>query len=179
MHWQKSKIVPGTDGKYKLSYYGVLRKLVKGKWVKAKLVLNKRSRKQTTLILNNKQTTISISLLMGITFLNHKPCKQKVIDHKNNDCTNDALYNLQAISHRQNTTKDRKRLVSTQSGIRLKRGKYRPYITINRKQISLGNHENEQLATYVRNMALSMVNRYKGNREEFIKEIILAIYNGN
>ena len=46
--------------------------------------------------------------LMAMTFLDYKPEKGLVIDHIDNDRTNDKLENLQIITHRENNTKERK-----------------------------------------------------------------------
>ena len=51
----------------------------------------------------------NISVLVAISFLNHKPNGHKlVVDHINNIPTDDKLYNLQLITHRENLTKDKK-----------------------------------------------------------------------
>tara|TARA_R110002012_G_C11500662_1_gene597293 strand:+ start:246 stop:743 length:498 start_codon:yes stop_codon:yes gene_type:complete len=51
----------------------------------------------------------NIGSLVAWAFLKHKPNGHKiVVDHINNIPTNDKLYNLQLITQRKNTTKDRK-----------------------------------------------------------------------
>ena len=88
---------------------------------------------------NGKKKQFYIHQLMAITFLNHTPdYYNKIIDHKNNIRTDNRLDNLQIITHRENSTKDRKRNLPTGVSL-LKNGKYRSQIWKNNKKVSLGN----------------------------------------
>lgn len=60
------------------------------------------------LSLNGKVKTLKVHQLVAITFLNHKPCGHKlVIDHIDNNKLNNSLENLQIITQRENSSKDR------------------------------------------------------------------------
>jgi len=61
-----------------------------------------------------KSKTIGISVLVAITFLNHQPSGSTsglVVDHIDNNKLNNHVDNLQIITNRENTTKDKKGLV--------------------------------------------------------------------
>ena len=93
--------------------------------------------------LNNK--TITIHKLIAISFLNHKPCGHKiVVDHINNIRTDNRLENLQLITHRFNSSKDKKGL-SKYTGVywHKKANKWCSEIYISGKKFYLGLFENE------------------------------------
>ena len=57
---------------------------------------------------NGKWTIYTVHQLMAIVFLNHKPCGYKlVVDHKNNIKTDNRLCNLQVITNRENSSKEK------------------------------------------------------------------------
>ena len=98
--------------------------------------------------LNLNGTTQRIYVLMAITFLNHKRCGHKrVVDHKDNICTNDKLHNLQVITHRLNATKE-KRGTSKYPGVSLIKStnKWQATIQINGKNKYLGYYKTEKEA---------------------------------
>jgi len=59
---------------------------------------------------NGKQKTCNIHILMAITYLDHVPCGMKiVVDHRDNKRRFDnSLENLQLITNRENSSKDKK-----------------------------------------------------------------------
>ena len=58
--------------------------------------------------INGKLKNIDVHRLMANTFLNNKENKNLVVDHIDNDKTNNNISNLQLITHRENCSKDRK-----------------------------------------------------------------------
>tara|TARA_A100000171_G_scaffold50706_2_gene62827 strand:+ start:406 stop:912 length:507 start_codon:yes stop_codon:yes gene_type:complete len=57
---------------------------------------------------NGVRKTHSIHQLVAMTFLNHKPCGwEKVVDHIDNNKRNNSVDNLQIITNRENSSKDR------------------------------------------------------------------------
>jgi len=57
---------------------------------------------------NKKGTTHSIHILVAQSFLGHEPCGHLVVvDHINNDRTDNRVENLQLISNRENASKER------------------------------------------------------------------------
>jgi len=91
--------------------------------------------------------TIRIHQLVAMTFLGHKRdgTHKIVVDHIDRNKKNNALSNLQLISHRENCTKDRKPTV----GARLHKpsGKWYGFIDIDKKPVYLGAFLTEQEAS--------------------------------
>ena len=87
--------------------------------------------------------------LVAYAFLNFKPLSGLVIDHIDNNPKNNNLSNLQIITHRENTQKDKKNL-----GVSYHKhsGKWRAYNMLNKKQVSLGYYETEAEANKVVNI---------------------------
>ncbi len=98
---------------YQVSNLGNVRSLNYRQTGKTKVLMkhiNNRNRYTLNLYKEGKRySNRNISVLMAMAFLNHKPTGNKlVVDHINNISTNDKLYNLQIITHRENVTKDKK-----------------------------------------------------------------------
>ena len=66
----------------------------------------------------------------------------EVVDHRDNDPTNDRIENLQVITHRENSSKDTKG-VSKYPGVSYRSNKWEAHIVINGKQFYLGRYVNE------------------------------------
>jgi hypothetical protein len=75
--------------------------------------------------------------LVAIVFLDHIPCGHKiVVDHKDNNPLNNHKSNLQLITHRENSSKDRKRELPL--GVYKKKCRFQSYIELNGVSIYLG-----------------------------------------
>src|SRR5690606_9654271 len=107
--------------------------------------------------------------LMAMAFLNHKPNKfTVVVDHKDNDPLNNHIDNLQLVSNRKNSSKDRKRGTSKYIGVHWSRKveRWKAVIGHNGKDIQLGTfHDEKEAALYYQN-ALKAIN----NGEEIIRK---------
>jgi hypothetical protein len=95
-----------------------------------------------------KRVTINICMhqLVAMAFLDHVPCGNKiVVDHIDNDKTNNNLNNLQLISNRENTSKDKKGGSSKYVGVYWDKPskKWKAQIYINGKSKHLGYFTNE------------------------------------
>jgi hypothetical protein len=66
-----------------------------------------------------KQKTFRVHQLVAVAFLNHTPDKHKglVIDHIDGDKLNNMTTNLQLITNKKNTSKDRKNKTSKYTGV--------------------------------------------------------------
>ena len=87
---------------------------------------------------NGKTKTYEVHKLVAMCFLNHTPNGLKlVVDHIDNDKLNNKVYNLQIVSHRLNTQKNR---INQNNilGIKRNNGKFEASIKINGKKIYLG-----------------------------------------
>jgi len=98
-----------------------------------------------------KKRTFQVHQLMAITFLNHKPNGHSmVVDHINNNKTDNRLENLQIITHRENITKE-PRGASKYTGVSIVRStnKWRSAIIINGVYKNLGHFNNEKVASAI------------------------------
>ena len=106
---------------------------------------------------NLKMKNKKVHQLVAIAFLNHKPCGFKlVIDHIDNNPLNNDLGNLQIITHRENTSKDKKGL-SKYTGVTWfsRDKKWKAQITINGKNKHLGYFKDEEEAAEAYRIALN------------------------
>ena len=99
---------------------------------------------------DGKKKCFGVHQLVAMAFLNHKPNGHKiVVDHIDNNKLNNTLENLQLISQRQNTSKDRKGYTSKYIGVFWQKDakKWRSDISINGKTKYLGLFKTEVEAT--------------------------------
>lgn len=167
------KDIPDYEGLYQVSNYGnvksLSRKMVKGKAIyisKDKILKKSKDSSgylRVALHKNSNGLQISIHQLVAIAFLNHTPNGYKskiVIDHIDNNRLNNRLDNLQIISQRENTSKDRKGGASKYVGVSWDKrdSKYQSKIWVNRKYKCLGVFESEYDAHIAYQKALQMYN---------------------
>lgn len=109
-----------------------------------------------------KTKTVKVHKLMAIAFLNHVPngCTI-VVDHKDNDKSNNDLDNLQLITHRKNSTKDMKGHSSDYVGVTYirKENHYKSSIQHNGNSIYLGYFKSEIDAASAYNKKLNQIRR--------------------
>lgn len=100
------KDIPGYEGMYQASNLGRVKSL---KWNREKIMKLsniKGGYLGTALSKDKKQRTFYTHQLLAITFLGHTVNGNKsVVDHIDEDKTNNRLNNLQIISHRENLVK--------------------------------------------------------------------------
>lgn len=96
--------------------------------------------------------------LVAIAFLNHTPCGHNiVVDHIDNEKSNNRASNLQLISNRENTSKDRSGGSSKHVGVYWNKGskKWMASIYVNGSDKYLGCFEKEEDASKAYQDALS------------------------
>ena len=146
------KDIPEYEGLYQVSNLGNVRSLNynrSGIVKKLACSIDASNRRTAVLYKIKTQKTHNVSVLIAITFLNHKPNGHKiVVDHINNDSLNNNLYNLQLITHRENLSKDKKGFTSKYTGVsRVKsNGKWTSNIRINGELKHLGQFTDEKEA---------------------------------
>jgi hypothetical protein len=163
------KDVPGYEGIYQVSDMGNVKSLGRevlrngnAMIIKEKVLRPSPNNQGYLLVVlcnNNSRKYIKVHMLVAITFLNHKPdgTHKIVIDHINNNKLDNRLVNLQLISQRENTSKDKKG-TSQYTGVRLIKStnKWRTDIRINGNKKFLGLFTDEYEAHLVYQKALKM-----------------------
>ena len=153
------KDIPNYEGLYQVSNFGNVKSLeryVKGK-VKNRLqkenILSERlvgdigNQYYAVTLCNNKdRKQIKVSVLVAMAFLNHIPNGYVgfIVDHINNNPLNNNVNNLQVITKRENSSKDRKG-ISKYTGVTFnkKSNKWRSQIWIDGKNKTLGSFDDE------------------------------------
>ena len=164
------KDIPDFVG-YQASNLGNIRSFKRNKIKIKKLRLDNRRRYKVNLFKGKIYLTgLSVSVVVAMVFLNHKPCGYKlVVDHIDNNPSNNRLYNLQVITQRQNSSKDKKG-TSKYVGVSWSKSKKKwvSQITLNKKVKHLGYFTNELEAANAYEKALKeLENEEQGYDEQF------------
>lgn len=140
------KDVKGYEGVYIASDLGRVKKIVNG----VKSIVSQYENHKGYLICSIRKVGNSKSLgvhqLVAMAFLNHTPCGHGVIvDHIDNNPSNNNLSNIQLISNRENCSKDQKIGTSKYVGVRWhKHNKaWTSQIRVGKKRKTLGYFSNE------------------------------------
>ena len=154
------KDIKGYEGLYQVSDLGRIKRFVKDKKGRVlKPSAGKGGYINVNLSKNGVSITKTIHTLVAITFLNHIPNGYKglVVDHVNNIKSDNRLSNLQLITQRQNTSKDKKGFTSKYTGVswHKKSEKWISRIVINGKVKYIGCFHNELDAHKAYQKALS------------------------
>ena len=149
--------VKGYEGLYEVSNFGNIKSLErinsKGNLVKERIfktTTNKNIYKSIILIKDSKRSFFTLHQLIAIAFLNHVRNGNKiVVDHIDNNKSNNRLDNLQLITQRENTSKDRKGGSSKYIGVHWVKQckKWKAAISINGKTKIIGMFTNELQAS--------------------------------
>ena len=154
------KDVPGYEGLYQVSNLGRVYSLPK-KWIGGKGGMYSHNGKilkvgmdgwgyhSVSLVLNYKHKTTKIHKLVAMAFLGHKPDGRKiVIDHINDNKTDNRVDNLQIVTQRFNSHKTQGNYSSNYKGVswHKQHNKWHTAIRINGNLKHLGYFENEQEA---------------------------------
>ena len=140
------KDIPNYEGHYQVSNLGNVKSVKLKKEKILKCSYTKTGYGFVNLCLNNKVTLRQVHQLMAMAFLNHKPCGHNlVVDHIDNNPSNNKLENLQIITHRKNTSKDKKGYSSKYIGVSWHKPtkKWVVMIRIKDKHKNLGYFEDE------------------------------------
>ena len=147
------KDIPGYEGLYQVSNLGVVKTISNGKKKKEKIlkqaIVKGQNRHYVTLYKNNITKKYKVHQLVAMGFLNHTPCGYEiVVDHINNDATDNRLENLQLISQRENAYKTQGNYSSQYKGVHWSKAhkKWISQTMINNKKVFLGNFNCELAA---------------------------------
>lgn len=159
--WKK---IPNYEG-YEVSNLGRVKSLKRNKEKLLKCVTTKHGYNLVCLQINGKQTSINVHKLVALTFLNHIPCGHKlVVDHINNDKTDNRLENLQVITQRENAYRTQGKYTSQYKGVAWHKAtnKWQSRIYINNKEKYLGLFDSEYEAHLAYQEALNNINKKEG-----------------
>jgi len=157
------KDIPTYEGIYQVSNLGRV-KALKRKYVPNELIKYQRIKQGyycVKLRVNGKTKYCRTHQLIAMAFLNHTPNGYKlVVDHIDNNPLNNSLSNLQVITHRENSSKDRVG-VSGYTGVcwNKRDKKWKAQIQINKKTVNLGNYDSEIDASNTYQSALKELNK--------------------
>lgn len=105
------KDIKGYEGLYQASSLGNVKSMNYKRTGTERLLVKTKSRKEYEYVSIWKEgfmKTIAVHRLVAIAFLAHNPCRYNiVVDHKNNIKNDNRVVNLQLLTHRKNTSKDR------------------------------------------------------------------------
>lgn len=164
------KDIPGYENMYQVSNFGNVKSLKFGKERLLKAAINSRGYYNVILSINNKRFTYLIHQLIAMSFLNHEPNGFKiVVDHIDNNKLNNRLDNLQLITTRHNSSKDKINTSSKYTGVSWHKrdNKWQTNIIINYKHIYLASFDDEKMASDMYQKALANIHLYNGNNKAF------------
>ena len=168
------KDIKGYEGSYQVSDLGRVKSLKR--WVDNKgnggyfvkeVILKSNIKNEPYPIVgltkNKTRKKFRVHQLVAMAFLNHKPCGHKlVIDHIDNNPLNNNVENLQIVTSRVNTSKDRKGYSSKYVGVHYNDegiNKWRATTSVNGKVVSLGFFDTEERASIAYNFALTQLDK--------------------
>jgi len=144
------KDIKGFEGHYEISRLGRVLSLKRDAHKILKLKKTRAGYYFVSLSLGGKIYYKSIHQLVAIAFLNHKPngFNGFVVDHIDNNKLNNKLSNLQLITNRENSSKDKKGCSSKYVGVSWHKGNKSWYsaIRIKGKRVFIGQFKDEYLA---------------------------------
>ncbi len=136
------KDIPNYEGLYMASSLGNVKSIKQGKEKILKQYLNKSGYKSVSIYKNYISKHKLIHQLIAIAFLGHKPdgTHKVVVDHINNIKTDNRAVNLQLISQRENSSKDRIRKNNLKTWLNYNKNKTKiiARININGKSVHIG-----------------------------------------
>jgi len=146
MKTEKWKVID-VNNDYDVSNYGNVRSRKTGKLKTLKGTIKRRGYVIVELYRDGKSKDYKVHQLVTFAFLNHtiNNSKKLVIDHINNNKIDNRLDNLQLITNRENTSKDKINGSSKYTGVvwHKRDKKWASSISINKKRIHLGYFNNE------------------------------------
>jgi hypothetical protein len=183
---EKFKDIPNYEGFYQASDLGRIKSLSRiavrkkgGNYKKETMILNQKIYVENQYayvnLYKSENKKYSVHQLIAITFLNHIPCRYKfVVDHINNIKADNRLENIQIVTNRVNTTKERQ---SDSLGVTWVKSskKWQSTMVINGAGIHLGVFKEKDLAVKAYLIALENIDKYEGNNIRFralIKNIL-------
>lgn len=162
------KDIPGYEGLYQVSSFGNVKSLNYRRSRKEGLLkprIGKNGYGCVELFNSEKKLNIYIHHLVMLTFLNYQPDGMKmVINHIDNNPSNNRADNLELVSQRYNTSCHKSDVGIIWDNYN---NKWKSYITINTKLIHLGYFTEKEKALDMYQKALQNIDKYNGSPKEF------------
>jgi len=161
-HW---KNIPDYKGHYQISNLGNIKSLKQNTDKFLKPCNDGRGYYKIKLYMKGKVQQYKIHQLVAITYLNHKPDGYNIIvDHIDGNTLNNKLSNLQLISNRENTSKDKWKYNKTSkyTGVSFDNqgNRWKSGITSNKIYYNLGSFQYEIDASIEYQNALIYINKH-------------------
>jgi hypothetical protein len=140
------KDVIGYEGQYQVSSFGRVKSIKFNKQKILKFSIHRYGYTQVTLCSKCKTKCVKVHQLVAESFLNHKRCGYKfVVDHKDDNPSNNRVENLQLITQRENCFKTQGKYSSKYKGVHWAKSnkKWKASIKINAKRKHLGYYQTE------------------------------------
>jgi len=167
----KWKIIP-TFSNYEISELGELRRKLKYKTKNGRIYRYYKNNTDNKGYIVNMLTNdageyklVGRHILIALTFKGYKRgVKGLVIDHIDNNKLNNKASNIQIITSRTNSSKDRKNTISGLTGVFIVKqtGKWQARITVNGKRENLGTFDDKYEASKVYQKRKNEVEKEKG-----------------
>jgi hypothetical protein len=188
------KDIKGYEGLYQISNHGRVKRLPhfidngsNNGYIAKELILKPAISTYYSVVLSKggKSKTFRVHQLVAIMFLNHNPCGYRlVVDHKDHNPLNNHMDNLQIVSNRYNSSKDKFRGNHASKFIGVWRNKslnkWGARIRFNNRRYHLGYYIKEEDASNAYKEALSHINnplkRAKIKHSRFFYEDIIKTY---
>tara|TARA_R110000772_G_C13231829_1_gene432850 strand:- start:498 stop:1082 length:585 start_codon:yes stop_codon:yes gene_type:complete len=175
------KPIKGYLGYYEISNKGRLKSLERKRY-NSRAYLKSRILKQSTsdngykvisLTLNGKYKTCYIHKMVAESFLPKAPA-HLVVDHIDENKSNNCKTNLQYITHRENIAKSRIIKRNLPSGVSITaEGRYRVRIYFLGRDYSLGNYPDCGTANSIYKYASKFINKYEKLRPKAVHERLM------
>ena len=158
---EKWKDIKGYEGSYQVSDLGRIKSLRYNNILNP--YIGSHGYMTVNLSENKRRIGKMVHTLVAESFLNHKAKRKEVVDHINNVKTDNSLINLQIISQRENSTKDKKGYSSKYVGVSYnkKNRNWVSMIYVDSKATYLGAFNNEWRASIAYDFALIQLEKLK------------------
>ncbi len=180
--YEEFRDIPGYENMYQASNFGRIKSLDRKvrysdgylKSIKGFVLRQFKGKEYYAIVLQKKGKAkrACSHVIIAITFLGHTPCRYKiVVDHIDNNPLNNNVSNLQLITQRENTLKDKDKLKTTSKYIGVcvdsNSKKIYAHICKDGKQFYLGIFTNEKDASEYYKLNLK---RIENNQEIIVKK---------
>ena len=166
---EKFKDIPDYNGVYQVSNLGNVKSFKYGKEKLLKPAINSCGYLNVILCKDGKTKSYKVHQLVAMAFLEHTPDgMNSVVDHIDNNRLNNYMDNLQIISNRENSS--RNKIDCGVSWVKAA-NKWQAQIVIGGKVVHLGLFTEKQEGLNMYQLALKNIHLYNGDKKQFRNQI--------